>query len=122
MIAGQNAKYIASSLAGYKKGDRKQVVELEDEADVGRPPRGQLFGAHPGNLLSVDDDTAAGRRVEAGEDVEQGRLAAARRPHQRQKFARFDVEIDAFEHPNLLGAPPIGFGEAANFDQITCWG
>ena len=44
---------------------------------------------------AADFDRAAGRRVEPADQVEQRRLARARRAHQREEIALRDVEVDA---------------------------
>ena len=44
------------------------------------------------NRRAVELDRAAGRRVEAAEDVHQRGLAAARGPNDGDEFARMDVE------------------------------
>ena len=51
-----------------------------------------------------DLDGAARRRVEAANQVEQRRLAGARRSHQREEVALRDLQVDAFEHVDALAA------------------
>ena len=58
-----------------------QVIELEDVADILRPPFGQLAARHPADIQAVDDDLAGRRRVDPGDQVEQRCLAGAGRPH-----------------------------------------
>src|SRR6266508_6270441 len=69
------------------------AFHLQAESDVAerRPPREQLgeilehhaaIHAGPGDRLAVDADFTSGRAQESGNDVEQRRLAAARRPDQ----------------------------------------
>ena len=84
---------------------RQQVVELEDEADVvarasaASWPPDELVDAHAADL-----DGAGGRRVEPADQVEQRRLAGARRSHQGQEVALGDVEVDALQHVDALAA------------------
>ena len=59
--------------------------------------------------LTVDGDGAAGDLLEAGDEAQQRRLAAARRADEDDEFARRDVEIDALDH--FHGAK--GFPDAA---------
>ena len=62
-----------------RREHRQQVVELEDEADVPRPPAGQLALGHLGDFQSADDD-AARRLIQPGDQVQERRLASGRPP------------------------------------------
>ena len=87
----------------------RPAEDLERELDVvlDRPPLEQDGGlehhavvavaAGPLGRLAVDDDLAPGRRDEVADHPEQRRLAAARRPDERDELAPGDVEIDALE-------------------------
>ncbi len=46
----------------------------------------------------IQRDRSSAHVVEPGDEVGHGRLAHARRPHQRDHRARRDLEIDAFQH------------------------
>lgn len=46
----------------------------------------------------IDQHAAGGRVLQAGDDAQQGRLAAARRADEDDEFAILDVEVDAFQH------------------------
>ena len=89
------ARRVRHRAVGDVRGDR--VVEqhdlLRDERDlpaqVGQPDLGQV--------AAVEQHPAAGRRVEPGNQVDERRLAAARRPDQRHRFAGRDIEVDAVE-------------------------
>ena len=70
-----------------RREDRHQVVELEDEAHPPRAVVGALAVGHRREGDALDQDLAAVDRVEAGEAVEQRRLAAAGRPHDRDHLA-----------------------------------
>src|SRR6516225_8338437 len=59
---------------------RQQMKELKDETDPRPAEARELVLGHRGDLRAVDDDTSRGRGVESGEQAEQRRLAAARRP------------------------------------------
>ena len=67
-----------------------------------------------GDLLAVEDIGPAGRAIEHAHDVEQGRLAAARRPHDRDEFAVGNVEVDAVERGRLDGVGAVGLGQAGH--------
>src|SRR5262249_34870228 len=69
-----------------------EVVELEDEPHVARSPGRQTVLVECGKWLARDHDRPAVRTVEAGEQVEERRLAGARRAHERDEASRRDVE------------------------------
>ena len=98
--------------------DGQQVVELEDEADVGgapaRPARRSRAGRCAGRRPR---DAPVGRRVQPADQVEQRGLAGAGRAHQRHEVAARDVEVDAVQHLDLLAAAAIDLGDAADLDQ-----
>ena len=76
--------------------------DLEREGDVVddvAPREGRLLlehhadrGVRAGHGLAGDRDAAVIAAEQPADDVEQGRLAAARRPDHRQEFAGRDVE------------------------------
>ena len=66
---------------------RHQVVELEDEAHAAGAIVGALAVGHRRRATPLDQDLAVVDRVEAGEAVEQRRLAAAARAHDRDHLA-----------------------------------
>ena len=80
-------------LARGQAGD--QVVELEDEADVAPPVARQLVLVGVGEVGAAIDDAAGGADVEAAQDVEQRRLAAARGAEQDDQLALEQIEVDA---------------------------
>jgi hypothetical protein len=55
--------------------------------------------------------------VEAAEQVEQGRLARAARPHERDEIAGVDVEVEPLQHVDLLAAPVVRLSESAGADE-----
>ena len=83
----------------------QQVVELKDEADVLRAPARQPAAAERADALAADFDRAAGRRIEPAHQIEQRRLARARRSHQGEEIAARNLEIDALQHVDALAAP-----------------
>jgi hypothetical protein len=90
-----------------RRQHRHQVVELEDEADVPRPPRRKLGFRERGDVRAGHLQRPPRRLVDAGDEVEQGGLAGARRAHQRDEVARGDLEIDVLEHGHDLRAAPV---------------
>ena len=75
----------------------EQVELLEDDSDLLAPIAHALGFAERGDFDAVHDDRALGRAIERGEQVDEGRLARARRAHDREPFAGADLEIDAVE-------------------------
>ena len=66
---------------------RQQVERLEDEADLVTTQQRQRLVVERGDLGVADVDLARRGPVEAGEHVQQGRLAGAGRPHDRGELA-----------------------------------
>ena len=96
---------------------RDQVIQLEDEADVPRPPGGQRPLGQTADLGVADPDRAARRPVDPGEQVQQRRLAGARRPHQSHEVAGVDGDRHAIENRNLDRIAFVGLGDVAQLDQ-----
>ena len=67
----------------------------------------------------ADDDAAARRRVDAGDQVQQRRLARARRAHQRDELPFGDVEVDAHEDRDLDLVPPVDLLDAARCESAA---
>jgi hypothetical protein len=80
-----------------ERGD--EVVHLEHEAD-GLPPEGSEV-LLAGEIYPVDDDAAFVGDVERAYHVEQGRLAGARGPCQRDEIAVFHLQADPVERPDV---------------------
>jgi hypothetical protein len=57
------------------------------------------------SMPSISRFAAVGR-VDAGDQIEQRRLAGTGRPHQRHELAAPDVEVDVFQHRHALIAAP----------------
>jgi hypothetical protein len=70
---------------------REQRVRLEDRVDVALVRR---QGAH---VAAADEDRAVVGLLEAGDQPQRRRLAAARRPEQRQELAVANGEVDAVD-------------------------
>ena len=76
-----------------RREHRDQIEALEHEADVARAPVRQLAAFHLLEVLARDRELAAVRAIEPADQVEQRRLARARRPQQRQQFPGPHVEV-----------------------------
>ena len=90
-----------------RREHRHEVVELEHEADVPRAPLRKLAVGELVDALAGDHDLAFVRTVEPADEIEQRRLAGARRAHQRDELARLDLEIQAVQHFHLLLAARV---------------
>src|SRR4051794_12409484 len=75
---------------------RQEGVLLEDDAAV---------EARPGDPAAVDAHRAVRRLRETADQVEDGRLAAARGPDERHELARGDAQVDVVESDELVPAP-----------------
>ncbi len=77
------------------RGDR--VVEQDDLLAHQRDLAPQVDEADVREVLPVEQHAPFARHVEARDQVDERRLAAARRPDQRHGFARRDVEVEVGE-------------------------
>jgi hypothetical protein len=93
------------------------VEELEDEPDRPRPQRGQLAvrGAVDPRARELDRPGVGG--VQAGEQVQEGRLARARPAGDRDELARLDAQVGAVEHAARGPAPAERLHHATGLDH-----
>src|SRR5262249_30319660 len=105
----------AHVLGGGEGG--KQVIGLEDEADMLATQDGGLLGPEPGGRMAADAHAAAGRGEHAAEHREQRGLAAARRPHQQGELAAGEREIDALERLDAPGTLAERLRDRGGFDH-----
>ena len=84
----------------------EQRVVLEHEADLA------LAHVLVGRVLAVEQDAAVGRVLEAGDDAQQRRLAAARRAEQRDELAGRELEADIVERDEVAER----LADVADFD------
>src|SRR5581483_8300568 len=94
-----------------------ELEGLEDEADRVRAPVSEPALAEGADLLARDGDLARGRLVEAGDQVEDRRLAGARRTHERLERALRHDEVEALEHVHRLGAAEEGLRHLLEADD-----
>ena len=95
-------------------GQRRDEVELlEDVADAAASGSGAVRAAERAEVLPGDRDGAGGRDVEAAEQVQERRLARARRAHDGDQLAEPDVEVDVDERADLRRSGPVHAGQAA---------
>jgi hypothetical protein len=91
-----------------------QVEALEDEADVALAGFRQLGFGQAGNFVRVEDIGPVGRAIEHAHDIEQGRLAASGRAHDRDEFAVGDVEVDRIKRRRFDGIGAVRLGQASH--------
>ena len=86
---------------------RKQVARglLPDEADDPAPVADALPGCQTGQVVPGHADRAGGRRVEAGQDVHQRRLAAPGRANHRRQLPFRDQQVKALQCLHLDAVP-----------------
>jgi len=77
-------------------------MSLEHESDLPPPQFGELGGAEQARFDLVDAYGAAGGLVDAADQVEQRRFAAAAGPGGGHEFARIQAERDAIERADEL--------------------
>ncbi len=90
-----------------RRGPREQVEGLKDEPDLLVADAGQLDVIEARHLTAVEHVRARGRRVEATDQVHQGRLARSGGPHDRQVLAGLDLEVDSVQRAHVLRAHPV---------------
>jgi hypothetical protein len=66
---------------------------------------------------SFQPHLAAGRTVEAAQEMEHRRLATAARPHDRDRLAWFDVEINAVDGTHKARVFPVILLEATGLQH-----
>ena len=90
-----------------------QIVELENKSNIIAAVGGQLALVERRNLLAVQDDFAAGRRVHAAENIQKGRFACAGGADNDTDFSLFNgktdiVEGDGFHISGLIDFRQVG--------------
>ena len=91
-----------------------QVIELEHEADVAAPVGGQLGLARPAQVLLAEQHRARSGGIESAQDVEQGRLAAARGAQQDDELAAPDLQVDLAQGLDGEFAAAIGLAQSVD--------
>jgi hypothetical protein len=92
-----------------KKGNKVKL--LEDKSNLFRAHAVQISRRDPGHILSVEPDFPGGRAVQASDQIDQSRFARPRRAHDREPFARRNVEGNVVERMNR--APLFSFAVRA---------
>ena len=81
------------------------MKELKDEADLLTAQLRQLVLAQARDVDAVDDDASGRRRVEPGDQAEQRRLAAARRPDDRDELPLWTRSVSGWRM--VSGSEPL---------------
>ena len=68
--------------------------------------------------LAADHDRALVGPVDAADQVEQRRLAAARRPGDDGEAVRQDDEVDVDQRRHVDGVEPVGLRDALQHDRV----
>src|SRR6266576_444197 len=95
----------------------KQVVELENKADVPRPPGGEPAVGEFVDVLARDAHAAAGWAVQPADQIQQRAFARPRRPHQCEEFALRNFQMQIRQHMNVLRAAMEDFFNAVQIHQ-----
>ena len=100
-----------------RAGAGEQVERLEHEADLAVADRRELVVGQVDDVLAVEPVAAAGRVVQAAEDVHHRRLARPRVPHDRDHLALVDGQRDVIEGAHLDGAGAVDLRDAVEFEH-----
>src|SRR5205807_1455107 len=79
----------AHVVEGRHVGEEPDLLKRPSDAELG-----DLVGLEPGDVLPLENDRARGRRVDAGDRVEERGLARTVRPDEREDLALADLETD----------------------------
>src|SRR5262249_4274861 len=96
---------------------RNQVEELAPEADLLAARLRQRVLAEPGDVNRIDQYRPGRRGVEAGDEAEERRLPAARRPDDRNELAMRNRDRQWMENGERLAAAHDRFRDLAQFDH-----
>ena len=95
-----------------RRGQRRQQVErLEDEADLVAAQQGERLVLQRRDLGVADVDLPGGRPVEAGQHVQQRRLAGAGRAHDRGELTGGEADADVVQRVHGVVAVAVGLAD-----------
>src|SRR6185436_3402093 len=101
-----------------QRGD--EMKELEDEANLFTAQLRQRVLAQFRDVHVIDEDVAARRRIETGDEAEERRFSAARRPQHREKLPRADYQVERMENRQRPSTAHDGLRDAAKLDHRSC--
>ena len=90
-----------------RRKNRQQIESLKNETDRARPKHSELVGVLPGDILVGDENASAAGRVDAANQVKQGRFAASRWAGNGHEHALINIEADAIERGYPLVAQAV---------------
>jgi len=96
---------------------RKQVVGLEDKANVEVTELRQFISGHHGQILAVDDDGSLVRLIQRSQQIEERALARSTGTDNGYALLGSHAEVDLIQDPNLMIPRPERFGNPSNFHQ-----
>src|SRR5450759_1090704 len=103
-------------LEGRRSGEK--VERLENEPDLSVPDVRALVPIEARDVHAVQEVTPGGGAIEATDDVHEGALTRARRPHHRHELARRDREGDAVQGADLDLSHLIDAGQVFDPDDV----
>src|SRR5215470_17848888 len=93
------------------------MEELEDESDLLSAQLRQRVLVESGDVHVVDEHGSGRRRVQAGDQPEERRLAAARWSDDRHELAVWDLECERVKNGQRLAAAGHRFGNISQLDH-----
>ena len=99
-----------------RRQEGHQIAALKDDTDGLGPPAGHGAVAAPRLLAAVDVDRPRIRRVQSGNQVQQGRFPGTRRPHQGHEFTPGNLQGDALKRGHAQCPLAVGFAHLLEGD------
>jgi hypothetical protein len=101
---------------------RHQIIELEDEADIGGAPGGEFALGETIDALVGHRNLAGVGAIDAAEQIEQRGLARTGRPHDRDEIAAGDRKVEMIEDRDrfLALGETLGYAGKANHRLFGC--
>ena len=117
-LGGRDARNAQRHFRVLERGElRKQMVELEDEADVLVPEGRQRFVCHGADVRIADPDGPGIGAIEAAQQVQQRALAHTGRADHRHHLAALDGQIEIAQHVQPLRADLIALVDVAGGEK-----
>src|ERR1043166_8459011 len=98
--------------------NRDEIEGLEDKPHVLIPPIGQVRFTEPGEIDILHLAGAAGRPINACDDVKQRGFARAGRSHEGQEFALPNVERDVPQRDDMDLSLSVYFRQSTDADDV----
>ena len=102
-------------LEGRQHGD--EIVELKDETDIDRPPRGQFGFREACDIDAPYPDESAVHVVKGCNQIEKRALSRTRWSHQRQEFPFRNIQVDIHQDRDRVGTLAVGFVHVLYIDN-----